>query len=178
MQRYLDSMFSQDHLSKIIEIVHRNFMMKKKSDDYELFLGKSGKNLIMGPAEKYKAYKDWVNLALKFNLEHFSKSFGDSDNYDVMLDICMKEIKGEPISEKNVGFLEWPGMGMEVVSLMKRVCDGSEVFERVCEKMRNISKLSESYKIERCTERTGIDFNYSASFYVISETLRCRYLEN
>ena len=70
-------MFSHHHLSKIIEIVHRNFMLKKKSDDYELFLGKSGKNLIMGPAEKHKAYKDWVNLVLKFNLEHFSKSFGD-----------------------------------------------------------------------------------------------------
>ena len=53
MQRYLDSMFSHDHLAKIVEIVHRNFMLKKKSDDYELFLGKSGKNLIMGPPEKH-----------------------------------------------------------------------------------------------------------------------------
>ncbi len=51
-------------------------------------------------------------------------------------------------------------MAMEVVSMMKRVCDGSEVFERVCEKMRNMAKLSLNYKIERCSERTGIDFNY------------------
>jgi hypothetical protein len=94
-----------------------------------------------------------------------------------MLDTCMKEVRGEPISEKNVGFLEWPGMGMEVVSLMKRVCEGSEVFERVCEKMRNMSKLSESYKTERCMERAGIDFNYQSSFYVIAETLKCHYLE-
>lgn len=43
-----------------------------------------------------------------------------------------------------MGFLEWPGMAMEVVSLMKRVCEGNEVFERVCEKMRNMSKLSDS----------------------------------
>ncbi len=48
-------MFSH-HLQKIIEIVYRNFQMKKKSDDYELFLGKQGKNMIIGPPEKIKAY--------------------------------------------------------------------------------------------------------------------------
>jgi hypothetical protein len=52
-------------------------MLKKKSDDYELFLGKSGKNLILGPPEKHKHCKDWINIVMRFNLEHFSKTFGD-----------------------------------------------------------------------------------------------------
>jgi hypothetical protein len=55
MQRYLDSMF-HSHIQSVIKIVHRNFQLKKKSDDYELFLGKSGKNIIAGPIEKIKAY--------------------------------------------------------------------------------------------------------------------------
>jgi hypothetical protein len=81
-------------------------MLKKKSDDYELFLGKSGKNMILGPPEKHKPYKDWINLALKLNLEHFSKTFGDTENFEVILDTCVKEIQGEEITEKNVLFLE------------------------------------------------------------------------
>lgn len=40
--------------------------MKKKSDDYELFLGKQGKNMIIGPPEKIKAYQDWTALVFKF----------------------------------------------------------------------------------------------------------------
>jgi hypothetical protein len=55
MQRYLDSMLSY-HLQKAIEIVQRNFQMKKKSDDYELFLGKSGKNAFLGPIEKIRGF--------------------------------------------------------------------------------------------------------------------------
>ena len=78
-------MFNVYHLSKMIDIVHRNFMLKKKSDDYELFLGKSGKNMILGPAEKHKPYQDWVNLVLKFNLEHLAKSMADPENYEVVL---------------------------------------------------------------------------------------------
>ena len=89
MQRYLDQMFNQTHLSKIIEIVHRNFMLKKKSDDYELFLGKSGKNLILGPPEKHKPHRDWVNLVMKLSLEHFAKNLGDSENFEVILDTCI-----------------------------------------------------------------------------------------
>jgi hypothetical protein len=30
--------------------------MKKKSDDYELFLGKSGKNFLIGAPDKLKVY--------------------------------------------------------------------------------------------------------------------------
>lgn len=71
MQRYLNSMMHQ-HLQKIVEIVFRNFQMKKKSDDYELFMGKSGKNMIIGPQEKIKTFQDWVTLVMKFNLDHIS----------------------------------------------------------------------------------------------------------
>ena len=41
--------------------------MKKKSNDYELFLGKSGKNFIIGPQEKVKFYQDWINQAMKIS---------------------------------------------------------------------------------------------------------------
>lgn len=39
MQRYIDQTL-HSHFLKIIEVVNRNFIGKKKSDDYELFLGK------------------------------------------------------------------------------------------------------------------------------------------
>ncbi len=93
----------------MIEIVHRNFILKKKSDDYELFLGKSGKNLIMGPAEKHKPYMDWINLVLKFNLEHFAKGMGDPENYGVIIEQCMREINAEKINEKAVEYVEGCG---------------------------------------------------------------------
>jgi hypothetical protein len=114
-------MFNQTHLSKIIEIVHRNFMLKKKSDDYELFLGKSGKNLILGPPEKHKPHRDWVNLVMKLSLEHFAKSLGDSENFEVILDTCIREVQGEQLSEKSLGYLENFGMALEIISMIKKV---------------------------------------------------------
>jgi hypothetical protein len=41
------------HITSIVDIVRRNFMLKKKTDDYELFLGKQGKNVLVGAPEKF-----------------------------------------------------------------------------------------------------------------------------
>jgi len=44
----------------LIHIIHRNFINKKKSDDYELFLGKSGKNIFIGQEEQIKPFQEWT----------------------------------------------------------------------------------------------------------------------
>ncbi len=79
------------HIQSVIKIVHRNFQLKKKSDDYELFLGKSGKNIIAGPIEKIKAYQTWASEVLKFNLEHLSSIY-EQDNFETLMDTCINYI--------------------------------------------------------------------------------------
>ena len=79
--------------------------MKKKSDDYELFLGKSGKNMIMGPAERIKAYHNWMTLVLKFNMDHLSMVY-EQENFEVIMDTSINMIVGSiDKPEKNLGFL-------------------------------------------------------------------------
>jgi hypothetical protein len=51
-----------------MEVIFRNFEMKKKSDDYEMFLGKSGKNIIIAPHKKIKVYRDWAMKVLQIHL--------------------------------------------------------------------------------------------------------------
>ncbi len=87
--------------------MYRNFQLKKKSDDYELFLGKSGKNMILGPPPRHKAYQDWIKLVMKFTLEHFSKVMSDSENVEIVIDTCVASVRGiGEIVKKNIEFLD------------------------------------------------------------------------
>lgn len=90
MQRYLDKMLNS-HFEKVVEIVFRNFQLKKKSDDYELFLGKSGKNLLLGPADRIKAFQDWSTVVMKFSLNHVAPFF-EQDNYENLMDTSLNVI--------------------------------------------------------------------------------------
>jgi|LauGreDrversion4_2_1035121.scaffolds.fasta_scaffold1343254_1 hypothetical protein len=93
------------HLRRIISIVSRNFQLKKKSDDYELFLGKSGKNVIIGPAEKIKKYHDWMNVVLKYNMEHINTLY-EQENFEIIMDTCISTIVGSKERvDKNLGYL-------------------------------------------------------------------------
>lgn len=51
------TMIGERHITKIVDLVYRNFDMKEKSDEYEMFLGKSGKNKLEGKEELIEIYK-------------------------------------------------------------------------------------------------------------------------
>ncbi len=88
--------------------------MKKKSDDYELFLGKSGKNFIIGPPEKIKAYQDWTNQVMKFSMSHIAPIF-EQENIENLMDISINELNSnvEKI-EKNVTYLGQSGKVFQI----------------------------------------------------------------
>ena len=90
--------------------------MKKKSDDYELFLGKSGKNYIIGSPEKIKTYQDWVNLAFKFSLEHLAPIY-EQENFENIIDISILEMSKQNTDkiEKNLLFLGKSGRIFQLV---------------------------------------------------------------
>jgi hypothetical protein len=68
-------------------------------------LGKSGKNMILGPAERIKAYHNWMNLVLKYNLDHLNMVY-DQENFEIIMDTSINTILGSSDKiEKNLGYL-------------------------------------------------------------------------
>ena len=45
------------HISKIVDLVFKNYDLKDKSDEYEMFLGKCGKNKLEGKDDLVEIYK-------------------------------------------------------------------------------------------------------------------------
>jgi hypothetical protein len=106
MQRTLDSAFSA-HLKRLIDIVFMNFQQKKKTDDYELFLGKSGKNAILGTLEPVRATREWVTKVVPLALDHLA-GFYEAENFENLMETVMQSMlsggSGHMI-ERNIGFL-------------------------------------------------------------------------
>jgi hypothetical protein len=68
-------------------------------------LGKSGKNMILGPAERIKAYHNWMTLVLKYNLDHLNMVY-DQENFEIIMDTSINTIIGSSDKiEKNLGYL-------------------------------------------------------------------------
>jgi len=70
IQRHLDSSFLR-HLKAMVAVVARNHSLKAKSDEFELFLGKSGKNVFFGPRTILKEVKEWCLKVNPCSLSHF-----------------------------------------------------------------------------------------------------------
>ena len=49
------------HINKIVDLVYRNYDQKEKSDEYEMFLGKSGKNKLEGKEDFIENYRLCIN---------------------------------------------------------------------------------------------------------------------
>eukprot|EP00347_Sterkiella_histriomuscorum_P020361 403338103 len=176
LQRYLDSMFSH-HLQKIIEIVYRNFQMQKKSDDYELFLGKSGKNYIIGPPEKMKIYQDWVSQVFKFSLEHLGQLY-EQENMENMLDICLNELnQNHEKVEKNIGYLGDNGFIFKIANNIIQFYENQKnqlIKTTIIDEIkREIGDYQNS--IDEClqpSKRRVKTFNICTSLYLICEITR------
>jgi hypothetical protein len=68
-------------------------------------LGKSGKNMILGPAERIKAYHNWMTLVLKYNLDHLNMVY-NQENFEIIMDTSINTIIGSSDKiEKNLGYL-------------------------------------------------------------------------
>lgn len=57
MKRANQNQVHKDHILKIVQVVHRNYVMKEVSDEFEMFLGKKGKNEFNGDNEQIDFYK-------------------------------------------------------------------------------------------------------------------------
>ena len=61
--------------------------------------------MILGPAERIKAYHNWMTLVLKFNLDHLNMIY-DQENFEVIMDTSINTIIGSNDKiEKNLGYL-------------------------------------------------------------------------
>lgn len=161
LQRYLDQMF-HFHLAKVVEIVYRNFQMKKKSDDYELFLGKQGKNVILGPVEKVKIFQDWASQVLKYNLDHVSPLF-EQDNFENLMDTDANIIQGNSDKvERNLGFLGTHGSVLLLNLKLNELVRGKASVKEVTDQMKQISLSKEGD--EKIT-----DFNTGIALYMLAE---------
>ena len=80
-------------------------MLKKKTDDYELFLGKQGKNVLVGAPEKFQHLRDWTTQIVPNEKRHLAPLF-QTDNYDNLIDsvtsVCI--LNGSK-AERNLGYL-------------------------------------------------------------------------
>ncbi len=65
--------------------------------------------MILGPAERIKAYHNWMTLVLKFNLDHLNMIY-DQENFEVIMDTTISTILGSNDKvEKNLGYLSHIG---------------------------------------------------------------------
>ena len=95
------------HINKIVDLVYRNYDQKEKSDEYEMFLGKSGKNKLEGKEDFIENYRLCINHSkcqIKFqnllsqeNTENFMATSLEvlNENYSKVL--------------SNLSYLEWNG---------------------------------------------------------------------
>ncbi len=74
--------------------------------------------MILGPAERIKAYHSWMTQVLKFNLDHLSMLY-ESENFEIALDTCISTILGtnEKI-QKNLGYLGHIGQIMTFINTL------------------------------------------------------------
>lgn len=107
-----------------MQVVQRNFLLKKKTDDYELFLGKQGKNSLQGPPEKVQPYRDWVRQVLPHSMSHIAAIL-QQDNLDNLLDSCASVCTGdEAKAERNLGYLGDTGSPMAMALMLQQVARG------------------------------------------------------
>jgi len=91
MKRYYNPLF-KDHIKSIIGLVHKNYELKEVSDEFELFLGKKGKNSFSGDNMLIDYY--WVdkfrnNTSVK---SHMTK-ITNLEDYEIFIVTSLEAMK-------------------------------------------------------------------------------------
>jgi len=121
------------HLGQIVQVLQRNFLLKKKTDDYELFLGKQGKNLLQGPPDKVQPYRDWASKLVTHTMSHIAAILSQ-DNFDNIVDSCSSVCIGdEDRGERNLGYLGDAGSPLAMALLLQQVSKGQKPIKEVVE---------------------------------------------
>ena len=97
----------EKHIDKVVDLVKRNFDQKDKSDEYEMFLGKSGKNKLEGKEDYIDYYKNFSEIIIK---NHYLKDIFEADNFDNFMTTSVEYLEGnQPKVLTNLSYLKLNG---------------------------------------------------------------------
>ena len=154
------SPLGERHIQKIVDLVYRNFDQKEKSDEYEMFLGKSGKNKLEGREDLLDMYKFHIN---RMSPQNKLSGVLVTENIENYMATCIEFLE-ENYSKvlTNLSLLELNGELARCVCLLNQ--------NKLNESLMVVSNLNE--KIKYCTtDQSHYNFAIATSICCIGEAL-------
>ena len=157
------TILGEKHITKIVHLVQRNFDQKDKSDEYEMFLGKSGKNKLEGKEDYVEYYKTFANNVVT---NHYFKNIFETDNLDNYITTSTEYLEGNQVKVlQNLSYLELNGELARCINFinLNRVNLSFTVVNNLFEKLSLTQEVGEHLEFVLATSLSIIGDSLSQS---------------